>query len=62
VPGGGHVQLRADITDRIFKLSYPVTYYRLASDNTAVLPATTVNSFYTHHTAFTVGVSYLFSR
>ena len=62
VPSGSHLQLRADITDRIFKLEYPTAYYRLASDNTAVLPATTANSFYTHHTALTVGVSYLFSR
>ena len=59
---GGRMQLRADITDRIFKLNYPDAYYRSASDNTAVLPTTTGRSFYTHHTAFTVGVSYLFSR
>jgi hypothetical protein len=62
VPSGGRVQLRADVTDRIFKLSYPDSYYRLASDNTAVLDVSTPRSFYTHHTAFTVGVSYLFAR
>ena len=62
VPSGGRLQLRADLTDRIFKLSYPNSYYRLASDNTAVLPLTTASSFYTHHTAFTVGVSYRFAR
>jgi hypothetical protein len=62
VPGGGRVQVRADVTDRIFKLSYPSTYYRLASDNTAVLPATTASNFYTHHTALTVGVSYRLAR
>jgi hypothetical protein len=59
---GGRVQFRADITDRVFKLSYPDAYYRLASDNTAVLDAQTARSFYTHHAALTVGVSYLFSR
>ena len=59
---GGRFQLRADLTDRIFKLGYPDSYYRLASDNTAVIDATTARSFYTHHTALTVGVSYLFSR
>jgi hypothetical protein len=59
---GGRFQIRADVTDRIFKLNYPDAYYRLASDNTAVLDATSVKSFYTHHTALTVGVSYLFSR
>ena len=62
VPAGSRLALRADVTDRIFKLTYPDTYYRLASDNTAVLPRTTANSFYTHHTALTVGVSYLFGR
>lgn len=62
VPAGGRFQLRADVTDRIFKLDYPDAYYRLASDNTAVLPGSTAKSFYTHHTALTVGVSYLFAR
>ncbi len=62
VPAGSRFQLRADLTDRIFKLDYPDAYYRLASDNTAVLPGSTAKSFYTHHTAFTVGVSYLFGR
>ena len=59
---GGRFQLRADITDRVFKQNYPDTYYRPASDLTAVLPTSTARSFYTHHAAFTVGVSYLFSR
>jgi hypothetical protein len=62
VPGSGRFQLRADVTDRIFKLDYPDAYYRIATDNTAVLPASTSKSFYTHHTALTVGVSYLFRR
>lgn len=64
VPGGGagRIQVRADITDRVFKLSYPDSYYRLASDNTAVLDTKTARSFYTHHAALTVGVSYLFAR
>jgi hypothetical protein len=63
VPGRlGRIQLRADVTDRIFKLSYPDTYYRLASDNTAVLTQSTPKSFYTHQAAFTLGVSYLFGR
>ena len=63
VPGQRrHLQLRADLTDRIFKLSYPDAYYRLASDKTAVLDPSTAKSFYTHHVAFTLGVSYLFGR
>ena len=59
---GGRFQLRADVTDRVFKLSYPDSYYRSASDNTSVLTDVTPRSFYTHHTALTVGVSYLFGR
>jgi hypothetical protein len=59
---GGRVQLRADLTDRVFKLSYPDTYYRLASDNTAVLDASVPRSFYTHHLGMTLGLSYLFGR
>lgn len=58
----GRWQLRTDVTDRIFRLRYPDAYYRLASDNTAVLSESTARSFYTHHTALTVGVSYLFAR
>lgn len=59
---GGRFQLRADVTDRVFKQNYTDAYYRLATDNTAVLPGTTKRSFYTHHTALTVGLSYLFAR
>ena len=59
---GGRLQLRMDVTDRVFKLSYPDSYYRNAPDNTSVLDPTTPRSFYTHHTALTVGVSYLFGR
>ena len=63
VPGRtGRIQLRADFTDRLFKLSYPDSYYRLASDNTAVLDRSTAKSFYTHHAVFSVGLSYLFGR
>jgi hypothetical protein len=59
---GGRLQIRGDLTDRVFKLSYPDTYYRLTSDNTAVLDATVPRSFYTHHLGMTLGVSYLFGR
>ncbi|MEP6731275.1 MAG: outer membrane beta-barrel protein [bacterium] len=59
---GGRFQLRADVTDRVFKQNYTDAYYRFASDNTVVVPSTTARSFYTHHTALTLGVSYLFAR
>ncbi|MDB4882724.1 MAG: hypothetical protein JWL95_1490 [Gemmatimonadetes bacterium] len=59
---GGRFQLRADVTERLFKQTYPDSYYLAASDNTAVLTDPTPRKFYTHHTALTVGVSYLFGR
>jgi hypothetical protein len=59
---GGRFQIRADITERVFKQAYPDAYALPASDNTAVISSTTQRSFYTHHTGLTVGVSYLFSR
>ncbi len=58
----GRLQVRADVTDHVFHLNYPDAYYRLTSDNTAVLGSGTAKSFYTHHTGLTVGVSYLFAR
>ncbi len=59
---GSRLQLRADVTDRLFKLNYPDSYYRFASDGTSPLTGTTAKSFYTHHTFLTLGVSYLFAR
>jgi hypothetical protein len=59
---GRRFQLRADVTERIFKQTYPDSYFRLATDNTAVLTDPTPRKFYTHHTQLTVGVSYLFAR
>lgn len=62
VPAHGRIQLRADVTERIFKLSYPDVYYTKTSDLTSVVDLSTPKSFYTHHTGLTVGVSYLFGR
>jgi hypothetical protein len=59
---GGRFQLRADVSERLFKQTYPDSYARPASDNTAVISESTKREFYTHHTMLTVGVSYLFSR
>lgn len=59
---GGRFQFRADVSERLFKQSYPDSYARPASDNTAVISEGTERSFYTHHTLLTVGVSYQFMR
>jgi len=59
---GGRFQIRADVTEHLFKQAYPDSYALPASDNTAVISETTTRSFYTHHTGLTLGVSYLFAR
>jgi hypothetical protein len=59
---GRRFQIRADVTERVFKQTYPDAYFRPAIDNTAVLTDPTPRKFYTHHTQLTVGVSYLFAR
>jgi hypothetical protein len=59
---GSRLQIRADVTDRMFKIDYPDSFYRLASDNTSVLTGAAAKSFYTHHTYLTVGLSYLFAH
>jgi hypothetical protein len=58
----GRVALRADYGERLFKQKYPVAYYRPTSDGTAVLATSTKDSFWTHHSLFTVGLSFLFDR
>jgi hypothetical protein len=58
---GGRLQLRADVGERLFKQKYPDTYYKTASDNTAVL-TTTPRSIWTNHSLLTLGVSFLFDR
>ena len=58
---GGRLQLRADVGERLFKQKYPDSYYKTASDNTAVL-TTTPRSIWTNHTLLTLGVSFLFDR
>jgi len=59
---GGRFQLRADITEHLFKQTYPDSYALPASDRTAVISESTSRRFYTHHTGLTLGVSYLFGR
>ena len=57
----GRLQLRADVTERLFKQKYPDAFYRPASDNSAVL-TNTPRSVWTRHSLLTVGVSFLFDR
>lgn len=59
---GGRFQLRADVTDNLYRISYPDSYYRTASDGTTILSATQQKALWTHNPSITLGVSYLFWR
>jgi hypothetical protein len=57
----GRLQLRADVTERLYKQKYPDSFYQASSDNTSLL-TTQSRSFYTNQTLWTVGASLLFDR
>ena len=59
---GGRFQLRADVTDNLYRISYPDSYYRTASDGTSILGAGQQQARWTHNPSVTLGVSYLFWR
>ena len=58
----GRFQLRADVTDHLYRVSYPNSYYQRASDGTTILPATQRQAMWTHNPAVTLGVSYFLWR
>jgi hypothetical protein len=55
---GGRLQLRADVTDRMYRISYPETYYIEPEGGTAVLNRVDSNSNWAHNRVFTFGLSY----
>ena len=59
---GSRFQLRLDLTDNLYRISYPDSYYRTASDGTAILEPTQSKALWTHNPSVTLGVSYLFWR
>jgi hypothetical protein len=59
---GGRFQMRADVTDNLYRISYPDSYYQSTSDRTAILPGTQSKALWTHNPTVTLGVSYLFWR
>ncbi len=59
---GGRYSLRADITNRLYSVKYPITYYIPADDGTTIFSARQSRSAWLNNPAFTIGVSYLFSR
>jgi hypothetical protein len=58
----GRFQLRLDVTDNLYRIAYPDSYYRTASDGTTILKPTQGKSLWTHNPSITLGVSYLFWR
>jgi hypothetical protein len=60
---GGRLQVRADITDHLYQIRYPGTYYTPpATGVPAVLEPTQKQNVWKHNAALTLGFSYLFSR
>ena len=59
---GGRFQLRADVTDNLYRIAYPDSYYRTASDQTSILGPDQPKALWTHNPSITLGVSYLFWR
>jgi hypothetical protein len=56
----GRWQLRADITNRLYTIHYPDSFYGTTTGGTPVVSATQAKSFWTNNPAFTLGVSRLF--
>jgi hypothetical protein len=59
---GGNLQVRADVNNRLYTIAYPEAYYTVPTGGTAVVPSGQAKSFWTNNPAFTLGISYLFSR
>lgn len=57
---GGNWQIRGDIKNRLYSLSYPESFYVAPTGGTALVSTTTSKSFWHNNPAFTLGLSYLF--
>ena len=62
VPGGGRFQFRLDYINHLYSVGYPESYYVPAPDQTQILAPSQKRSAWLNNPAFTIGVSYLFSR
>ena len=58
----GNLQVRADVTDQLYQIKYPNSYYVAASDGTSVLRITDSKSDWTSNIGLSIGISYLFFR
>jgi hypothetical protein len=59
---GGRFQLRADVTDNLYRIAYPDAYYDTASDGSTILEPDQAKGLWTHNPSITLGISYLFGR
>jgi hypothetical protein len=57
---GGRWAIRADLTNRMYQLGYPQTYYLEPTGGTPVVQATQAKSFWLNNPAITLGISRLF--
>ncbi|HUQ80668.1 MAG TPA: hypothetical protein VM076_06015 [Gemmatimonadaceae bacterium] len=58
----GNLQARIDLSDQLYQVKYPSSYYVTASDGTSVLGTTDAKSDWTSNLGITFGVSYMFFR
>lgn len=58
---GGRLQLRLDVTDRLYKISYPQTYYQTTGGEPVLGPRES-NSLWTHNPSISIGIGYLLDR
>lgn len=59
---GGRYSIRADISNRLYSVKYPINYYVPANDGSLIFGSTQSRTAWLNNPAFTIGVSYLFSR
>ena len=59
---GGNFQLRADVTNRLYSISYPPSYYLQTTTNGTPILTRESTSVWRNNPAFTIGFSYLYSR
>lgn len=59
--GGGRYQLRTDLTNHLYSVKYPITYYQKASDGSTIF-IDQPRSSWLNNVGLTIGLSYLFSR
>ena len=58
----GNLQARVDISDQLYQVKYPASYYVTASDGTSVLTLNDPKNDWTSNFGLSFGLSYLFFR